>query len=198
MKGIDNIIKEILMVLGGDCTATKEQTKSQIDDIMSKAKADVDKQIDKINGETDAKCKELSRREKTILDVELRRNKLLVKRQLVDEAFEMAYGELCALDKKAYDGLCLKMLTEAVSTGSEQVVAGTDNKIDKALLDKANKELKAKGKDANLTLADELVILLVGFVLRDKGIETNCTFKMLVSQLKPQLENQVAKLIFPN
>lgn len=198
MKGIDNIITEILDGAKSDVDATQDQTKSQVTSIMQKAKDDVAKQIESMQKDIKAKCDEITRREKTILDVELRRNRLLVRRQLVDMAFDDAFDSLCENDKVCYDEIVMSMLLSAVETGSESIIASKDNRIDEALVEKANKALKNKGIDANLSLADQAGEFCGGFILQKGGIETNCTFGMLVSQLKPMIESEVASIIFPN
>ncbi|MBN2879705.1 MAG: V-type ATP synthase subunit E [Clostridia bacterium] len=196
MKGIDNIVKAILDDAKADVQATKDQTKQQIKQMKDKAKAEIEKQVSAMEKETAKKSEELKRREKTIMEVEIRRNNLMVKREMVDEAFSLAYKSLCELSPADYDSVVLSMIMEAADTGDEEVVPGKDQKISQKLVDEANARLKSAKRNGNLKLSKDTGDFTGGFVMRSKGIETNCTFSMLIGQLKPNLENQVANILF--
>ena len=116
MKGIDNIVKAILDDAKTDVDATKKQTKEQIKQLKDKSKAEVQRQIAALEKETEKKSVELKRREKTILDVEIRRNNLMVKREMVNEAFDTAYSSLCNLGDADYAEIVSNMMLNAVFT----------------------------------------------------------------------------------
>ncbi len=196
MKGIDNIVKAILEDAKTDVNATKEQTQKQIKQMQDKSKAEIDKQIESLNKETKAKSEELKRREKTILDVEIRRNNLMVKREMVDEAFNLAYESLCGLKDSDYNQIVINMMLDAVESGNEQVVAGSDKKVSSKIVEQVNEKLKEQKRNGSLSLSKEVGDFTGGFVLREKGIETNCTFEMLINQLKPKIEGDVAGILF--
>jgi len=196
MNGIDNIVKAILDDAKADVDATQEQTKAQIQQLKDKSKGEVDKQISVLEKETDKKSVELKRREKTILDVEIRRNNLMVKREMVNEAFDIAYNSLCELKAADYAEIVTNMMLNAVESGTEEVVVGNDAKIDQKLIDTINKKLSSEKRAGQLTLSKDKGDFNGGFILRKDGIETNCTFIMLVNQIKPQIESEVANILF--
>jgi len=79
----------------------------------------------------------------------------------VDELPEADYRELMA-----------KLMVEAVETGDEQVVAGTnESRVDDKLVADVNQRLEGQGK-GNLTLAEDRHGLRGGFVLRRGRIRT--------------------------
>ena len=49
---------------------------------------------------------------------------------------------------------------------------------------------------AMLTVADETRPIKGGFILSDQGVEVNCAFDTLVRLSRPQLERQVAQILF--
>ncbi len=196
MKGIENIVKAILDDAETDVKATKEQTQNQIQQMKEKSKAEAAKQQAALDKETKLKSEELKRREKTILDVEIRRNNLMVKREMVDEAFELAYESLCGLKDSDYNNIVINMMIAAVESGNEEVVAGADKKVNSKIVDQVNQKLKEQKRNGSLSLAKDAGDFTGGFVLREKGIETNCTFEMLVNQLKPRIEGEVADILF--
>lgn len=196
MNGIDNIINAILNDAKEDAAATKEQTEAQIKEIKNKADAEVAKEIELIEKELAKKSEELKTREKTILGVEIRRNNLMVKREMVNLSFDNAINSLCNLPDSEYNDIILKLLVQSSETGDEEVVAGKDNKVNQSMIDLANKKLKEAMRKGELKLASDKGKFVGGFVLRKKGIETNCTFNMLINQAKPQIESDVSKLLF--
>lgn len=196
MKGIDNIVNAITNDAKKDVVATKLQTKKQIEQIQKKSKEEIDKQILAMEDENKKKCEELKRREKTILDVEIRRNNLMVKRQMVNESFDDAYESLCKLEKAEYLKIVLSMIMMASESGKEEILAGKDSVIDQKLVDTANQKLRAAKCVGELTLSKSKGNFVGGFVLCNKGIETNCTFAMLINQIKPQIESEVSNILF--
>lgn len=196
MKGIDNIVKAILDDAKADVKATKQQTQKQIKQMSDKSKAEVQKQLTTLDKETSKRQAELKRREKTIMDVEIRRNKLMVKRQMVDQSFDMAYTALCHLEGSDYNDIVVSMMLSAAESGQEEIVVGTDKSIDQKLIDTVNNKLKSKNRVGQLTLSKDNGDFAGGFVLRKDGIETNCTFSMLIKQVKPQIESEVANILF--
>ena len=85
-----------------------------------------------------------------------------------------------------------KLIINVVESGSEELVLAEEdyNKFGKKLLDEINKELK----NGNLKLSSGK--LDKGFILREGKREKNCTFDALFSNLREQIETEVAKKLF--
>ncbi len=197
MQGIDKIVETILMGAKDDAKVTADETARQIKALKDKAQRELDADLKVIRDAAAQKSKERERRAATMLDVERRRSSLAVKRSLVDEAFDHSVAALNALEGEAYEGFIVKLLKEACDSGKEEVVVGADEKkLNANLIAKANDALKAEGRVGELTLSQETRLLDGGFILRSGGVETNCSFGMLVRGVRPELEKDVANLLF--
>lgn len=192
MQGIDKIVETILMGARDDAKVTAEETDRQITALKDKAKRELDAELKDIRHTADEKSKERERRAGIMLDVERRRDSLAVKRDLVDEAFDRAVTALNALDGEAYERFMIKLFKEACDSGKETVIVGTEEKrLNADMIAKVNKAIGGE-----LTLSQETRSMDGGFILQSGGVETNCSFSMLVRGVRPTLEKEVAALLF--
>ena len=140
---------------------------------------------------------ELEQRMLRMAGLDERKELLAKKRQLIDEAFAMAANLLKqapASQKRAF------FLSQTVqnASGHETVALGdaSTDWFDEAFLPEANRALEAAGKPGGLTLASQRVTGCEGAVLKARGAETHCTFEAILTELRPQLEQSVAALLF--
>ncbi len=176
---------------------------TEADEIIDKAKA----QADKIENATDAQIKEiqdnyttrfkkekpeiLNRRE-IVAKLDVDKLKLGAKQSLIKDAFDEALQGLSSLSKDKYLGFVEALLDKAVETGKEEVLVGkSEKKITKTWLDSYNQK-----HDYNLVLSSEKLPVSGGFVLKNGNIETNCSFDMLVSWVREDIEAGVVKRLF--
>lgn len=176
---------------------------TEADEIIDKAKA----QADKIEKATDAQIKEiqdnyttrfkkekpeiLNRRE-IVAKLDVDKLKLGAKQSLIKDAFDEALQGLSSLSKDKYLGFVEALLDKAVETGKEEVLVGkSEKKITKTWLDSYNQK-----HDYNLVLSSEKLPISGGFVLKNGNIETNCSFDMLVSWVREDIEAGVVKRLF--
>jgi len=176
---------------------------TEADEIIDKAKA----QADKIEKATDAQIKEiqdnyttrfkkekpeiLNRRE-IVAKLDVDKLKLGAKQSLIKDAFDEALQGLSSLSKDKYLGFVEALLDKAVETGKEEVLVGkSEKKITKTWLDSYNQK-----HDYNLVLSSEKLPVSGGFVLKNGNIETNCSFDMLVSWVREDIEAGVVKRLF--
>lgn len=89
-------------------------------------------------------------------------------------------------------------MQEAAVTGHERVItAPHETRIDAALIARVNRALAAQGLPGSLTLSDEKAPIRGGFLLEEDGVLTNCSFEMLLRQLRTGIEAEVAETLFP-
>lgn len=181
--------------------ATKEKeallgaAKKEQDQILGEAK----KTAQTIKMETEEKLKKeiplvLKRRE-AVAGLDVRKEMLGAKRELIEKSFESAAQGIETLPKEAYQTFMTNLLKEAVETGNEEVLLGEEeNILDAAWIEAFN---TASGK--NVTLSGEKTPRgKRGFVLRNNLIEVNCTVRTLIRSLRDDLEADVAKRLFAN
>ena len=90
------------------------------------------------------------------------------------------------------------MALRAVSTGNETLVfSDADrNAYGNKVVVAANKLLEAQGKTASLALDQETRDFQGGLYIKNGNIETNCTFAALILDLKEQMAQEIAQILF--
>ncbi len=124
-------------------------------------------------------------RKATVAEIDAKKALLAAKVQCVDLAFKKAKDKLCALDKKAYTQLILKLI---------RLYAEENDVI--LLSEKNNVDLKALKEDTTfinkkLSLANNFGDFSGGLILKGKNYDKNLTFETLLNQQKNQLQKEV-------
>jgi len=186
----------------------EEDAKRQSEEILIKAKAEADEIISKaeeealkIQEEWMQRAKEerenVFKRREIVANLDLRKLELAMKRALIEEVLSKANEELCQLDSKTYATFVTKLLKTAVkeSEAMEGVLYVGENEkiITSEWIASFNEENGTK-----LTLAHERLPHKGGFVLNLGDIDINCTFDMLITNIKDDLELIIAKALFSN
>ena len=111
----------------------------------------------KIRERGEAQAQERARRIITLAQLELRREVLAAKQELVDEVFAQVMGKLANLPDKEYLAWMEQRLLQAVVTGDEEViVAAKDRKrLNGKFLARVNEKLRQAGKKGELKLSEE-------------------------------------------
>ncbi len=118
------------------------------------------------------------------------------KTRILDDIFARSRRQLREMPDDEYRQLMKRLLSEAVETGNEEVIAGEDDsRLDQGLIDEVNGMLKEQDK-GGLKLSSERHQLGGGFILRRGRIQTNVTTDVLVGQSRGELEIELSKELF--
>ena len=130
--------------------------------------------------------------------LEERKRRLALRRELVDEAFQMARAAFLDLPKDKYKPLLAAMVASAAITGDEEVVLSKDDHsaMGKDVVDEANKLLKKRGLEGKLTLTDESGTQEKGAILRRSRVECRRTLDELLLEVREKIEGKVASVLF--
>ena len=129
--------------------------------------------------------------------IESRNAKLQVRRQAIDTAFQKAMERLCAMPAAKKTAVYAAMAAQSL-TGDAALVL---NKADKAAIGAAlpaeiEKRCAAAGRACKVTLSGATGSFAGGFILDQGSTETNCTFEVLSTSVKEELEAQVDAALF--
>ena len=187
-------------------------------DIKNKIKADSQAKIKAIEAENDEKVREISRkvnaeikevqdsyavrlgkeepevlrRREIVAELDAKRIDLGVRQRLVGEAFDAALKQLVELAPDKYVKFADKLMAQAVSTGKEVVLVGKNEKhLDQRWIDGYN-----ASHGTSLTISSEKLPIAGGFVLRNDKIDTNCSWEMLLTDSRADIETEVVKRLF--
>ena len=195
MNGIENIVQRIIADGQAEADAILADAKLQADAILAEWEEKAQKETSDLLSRGEQSAAERAARLESVAELEGRKLILKAKQETISLAFDEALKKLLALpqDKKVeiLSALCAK----AAVTGAEEVIFSPADRdtVGKAVVEKANSLLAGKGK---LTLSAETRPIQGGAILRDRGVEVNCGFDTLVRLARPDLERQVAGILF--
>lgn len=195
-----------------------------IDRITDRIEADAREQAKAIIAEAEAKCAEIRKenekkaqerylqlirngtkdcesgleRRKSAAEMDAKKSVLALKQDYVAEAFDMAKRRLADMPEDSYVGFLASLAASAAADGSGEIVlsACDRERCGKAVLERANAALAAKGLTPALTLAADSREISGGLILRQGGVEVNCSIEALVEALKGPMTADVARTLF--
>ncbi|MBW8015567.1 MAG: hypothetical protein FVQ82_05210 [Planctomycetes bacterium] len=128
--------------------------------------------------------------------MELRKELLAVKQEILSEVFEKAKSRLVGSSDDEYRKLIVALLTKAVETGSETVIVGKDEKlINDSFIKQFNRNL-GPGFKGNLLIGNETADICGGFILRRGKVQTNVSIDVLVDQIYEDIGPEIAAELF--
>jgi len=192
--------QQVIDKIMADAKAEAEKIKKQAAEAQAAEQAKLDEQLAEFERETQATAQQAAEDEKAHLlagaRMEAAREYLAEKAGILDEVFVQVGQKVNELPEPDYRALMAKLMVEAVETGDEQVVAGTnETRVDAKLVEDVNNRLREQGK-GNLTLAEDRHSLRGGFVLRRGRIRSNVSIDVLVAQARNDLVMELAKDLF--
>jgi V/A-type H+-transporting ATPase subunit E len=135
---------------------------------------------------------EILKRREIVANLDAAKVELGVRRRLIGEAFDGALRLLAELPRDKYLSFVHTLLEKAIETGDETFFIGKDERhIDGAWLDSYN-----AGHSTRLSLSGERLPISGGFVLRNGKIDVNCSWDMLIGDVRPEIESDVVKRLF--
>lgn len=187
----------------------QEEAAAEVAAILAEAKNKADASAKKIIDEAHAKAqeiqeeslldaKEAAHRQELIAELEARKNSLDSKRQILEEAYNLAAKELAQLTDEKWKKLIVAIVNNASVTGQEQlcVPAKDLDKYQNGLLLEINAALAAKGKKGELTLAEERAPFTDGILLIGKNSDVDCSFATILQEMRRKTEREVAAILF--
>jgi V/A-type H+-transporting ATPase subunit E len=123
---------------------------------------------------------------------------LATKQDMVAKAFDRAQEMIVNLPADKYAAFLAKLASESATTGEEEVIFNErdKNSCGAAVVNSANARLAEKGIAGKLRVSDETRNICGGLVLRQGGIEVNCTVELLVDMCRSEMSSQLAEVMF--
>lgn len=194
---LDNILNKILAE--GQAEAAKITTNAQAnaDAILADAKAQTEQRRQEILAQAKREANEDEQRQLTVAGLEARKDLLMARQEVIEQAFSDALAELRKMPSADYRQLLKSMLLEAVQTGDEEIVV---DQVDRSLftdafLTEINQAVVAAGKKGNLRLSAETRHTDGGFILTTGEVDINATFATRLKELREDLEPEVARVL---
>ncbi len=194
MNGIENIIGRIDADGQAAADAILYEAQTQAKAIADQWDQRAQKEAADVLRRGEQAAAERSARLESVAEMEGRKLILGAKQEMISKAFDEALKQLLNLPQAEKTDLLASLCAKASVTGSEEVILSDADRgaVGEQVVAKANQLLKG-GK---LTLSAETRPIQGGVVLRSGGVEVNCAFDTLVRLVRPELERQVAGVLF--
>lgn len=198
----------------------KDTAMEGLEKIEAKLRQDAQAEVERLTAEADAKAAQIAaqaeaqakQESETILSrgkkaaqerlerlssaagMETRKLELAAKQEVLEQAFQLALDDLCALPAEQYQQLLVALLKKASTTGREQVIFSPKDRqaLGRQTVDTANAVMSA-----HLTLSEQTRPIRGGFILADGDVELNCAFETLVRLQREKLEKAAVQILFP-
>jgi V/A-type H+-transporting ATPase subunit E len=193
MEGMERIRESILAEARAQAEAIVKEAK---DNVKAMEKQAV-KRAEEITGnrlqKAGVEAREAAARMLSMAELELKKENLQAKQDLIEQAFEKALSRLKGLSEEDYTGMIVSILGSKGITGKEELVVSPKDRemFQKGLLNKINDRLGFE-----LKLSDETRDMQGGFILKSEGVEINNSFETLLRMERERIETQLADILF--
>lgn len=198
MNGAEKLVDRILKEGRQRADEITSNGQKKADEIIENAKQEAQKKVEAIEQKAREDAQEIKRRVRAVAEMEMRKDILAVKQQLMDQVFDQAMEQLKNLSTEEYQNMLLNLFIKTVDTGQEQVIiaSGDHERVNQQFIDRVNQTLIEQGKTGNLTLSGESRDIKGGFILKSGGVEINNSFEAILRMEREELEPKVAEILF--
>jgi len=193
---IEDIIKKIEEDASAEAETLRANASAEADAILEKAKRRVEKLREEETRKAEEDAKEHARRIETLAGLELRKEILKEKRDLIQTVFAKAEEQIANLPPAEHRAFLKPIIINAVESGNEEIVVSAKHRdaFSSEFIRELNDELGSK--NGRLRLGAESGDFSGGFILREGKKETNLTLKSLIASERDRLEPRVAEILF--
>lgn len=198
MDGAEKLVDRILKEGRQRADEITSNGQKKADEIIENAKQSAQKRVEAIDQKAREDAQEIKRRVRAVAEMEMRKDILAVKQQLIDQVFDQVMEQLKNLSTEEYQNILLNLFIKTVDTGREQVIiaSGDQERVNQQFIDRVNQTLIEQGKTGNLTLSGESRDIKGGFILKSGGVEINNSFEAILRMEREELEPKVAEILF--
>ncbi|MGE5613396.1 MAG: V-type ATP synthase subunit E [Bacillota bacterium] len=198
MTGTDKIKSKIMEDAKAKALQTEEQAKAEAGDIIDQAKREAALKEAEILKKAESDGMDLYKRMLAVAELEGRKSILGAKQDMISLAFKTAMEKLCALPDNEYQRLIEDMTVKSAITGEGEILLSEKDakRMDAGFIENINRRLENSGKSGKLSLSAKTVRTAGGFILKYGDMEINSTFEILFGVIRPELEQEVVKILF--
>ena len=199
MEGIEKITARIIEDAEREIAAMQQETEEEVNTLLAQAQTEAEQESMELLVRGRRAAEERRERLSSSADMECRKLELAAKQELLQQSFDAALEELCALPQERYATLLSALAVEASSSGRERMIlsARDADRLGEEIVKAANAALQKAGRRGELTLSQETRPIPGGFILAEGDVELNCAFDTLVRLQREKLEKEVAAILFP-
>ena len=199
MEGIEKITARIIEDAEREIAAMQQETEEEVNTLLAQAQTEAEQESMELLVRGRRAAEERRERLSSSADMECRKLELAAKQELLQQSFDAALEELCALPQERYVTLLSALAVEASSSGRERMILSVRDadRLGEEIVKAANAALQRAGRRGELTLSQETRPIPGGFILAEGDVELNCAFDTLIQLQREKLEKEVAAILFP-
>jgi len=198
MTGAEKITERIINEAREKAKGILEEAEAKAAAMREERLAETEKERTAILEKARAEAAERKRRIRTVAQLDMRKELLGVKQELIHTAFERVLEQLQNLSVEAYQDTVYQLLMGLVRDGNEEIIiaSGDEGRWNDAFLNRINQGLQEKGIPGQVRLSEERRNLRGGFVLKSRNMEINSSFESILRTVRDEMEPQVAQVLF--
>lgn len=198
MSGAEKIQTKIIEEARLLAEANIKRAEEEAANIIKAASEEAEAKRKKIIEKAEEEAAEVKKRIVAVAELEARKQKLMAKQEVVEEAFELTLKKLNNLSDIEYESILIEMISNSVESGQEEILLSSNdkNKLSRGFMDELKKRLSQRGMPANLKISEETRNISSGFILKSGDIEINNSFESILRMNREDIESEVIKSLF--
>ncbi|MGI6086018.1 MAG: V-type ATP synthase subunit E [Acetivibrionales bacterium] len=198
MNGAEKIKERILTDAKNLYDKIVNEAEAQAQSIIAEAEKEAFQKTTIITEKAREEAILIKQRYKASESMEDRKNILKVRQECIDEAFDVALKNLSDMPDDKYELFIEGLILNTIKNEDGIIIFNERDKsrLGERFISRINQKLKAKGHSGILSMAKDTLNSTGGFILRYGEMEINCTLEILLNMQRPNLESEVAKILF--
>ncbi len=195
---LEKIIERITQESLAQANEIIGQARHQASVILSQARAEAASQAKSRVEQAQREADNLAQREKAIAQLELRKNMLAAKQELISAIYKNVAEKIATMPDKEYVLFIKNQVLNAVETGKEQIIFSPTeaSRVGNKFISEINQELKKAGRAGELTVGPPSNQMTRGFLLLQGPIALNYSLDSILVRLREETELKVAEILF--
>ncbi len=177
----------------GRSRATIQSIQSQCEQTVRAAREASSKRAERL-------AEDQRRRLLSMAELDIRKEALALKQEMIETVFEKAISQLLGGDKEEYSALLKRLVLDADLKGDEELILNPNDRegMGNALIQELNEALVKAGKRGEMRLSPESRPIRGGVIVRRGRKEVNCSLESIIYSKRDELEAPVARILFPD
>ncbi len=195
MTGLNKIIDKISQDSVAKCDGIIFDANNEATKIKNAAIAQGDAQKQEIIKEAKAKASAIIEMANSSASLEIRKNLLATKVEILNDTIDSAYEQMKAMPDKEYFE-AIYALVKKYAQNMQGVMVLSQKDLDRKPKDFEKKINAQLPKDASLEVSNKPANIGEGFILIYGDVEINCTFKAIIEDSRDELKDKIYDMIF--
>lgn len=195
MTGLNKIIDKISQDSVAKCDSIIFDANNEATKIKNAAVAQGDAQKQEIIKEAKAKADAIIEMANSSASLEIRKNLLATKVEILNDTIDAAYEQMKAMPDKEYFA-AIYALVKKYAQNMQGVMVLSQKDLDRKPKDFEKKINAQLSKDARLEVSNKPANIGEGFILIYGDVEINCTFKAIIEDSRDELKDKIYDMIF--